>query len=69
MDQFFINNNEVISVFNVVYIGIIYNLNQYLVENKESLTAEYIAECLEKIKKHSTSASEIDALLWNIKKV
>ena len=69
LDQFFINNNEVISVFNDVYIGIIYNLNQYLVENKESLTAEYIAECLEKIKKHSTSASEIDALLWNIKKV
>ena len=69
LDEFFKKNNGVVSVFNELYVGIIYNLNQYLEENKESLTAEYVAECLEKNKKHSSSASEIDAILWNTKKV
>ena len=69
LDQFFKKNNDVVSVFNELFVGIIYNLNQYLEENKESLTAEYVAECLEKIKKHSSSASEIDAILWNTKKI
>ena len=69
LDQFFKKNNEVVSIFNQLYVGIIYSLNQYLEENNNSLTAEYVAECLEKIKKHSTSASEIDAILWNTKKV
>ena len=54
LDEFFKKNNGVVSVFNELYAGIIYNLNQYLEENKESLTAEYVAECLEKIKKHSS---------------
>ena len=69
LDNFFKKNNEVVSVFNELFVGIIYNLNKYLEENKESLTAEYVAQCLEKIKKHSSSASEIDAILWNTKKV
>ena len=69
LDPFFKKNNEVVSIFNELYVGIIYSLNQYLEENNNSLTAEYVAECLEKIKKHSTSASEIDAILWNTKKV
>ena len=69
LDNFFKKNNEVVSVFNELFVGIIYSLNQYLEENKESLTAEYVAQCLEKIKKHSSSASEIDVILWNTKKV
>ena len=69
LNQFFKKNNEVITVFNELYVGIIYNLNQYLEENKDSLTAEYISECLEKIRKHSKTTSEIDAFLWNIKKI
>ena len=69
LDQFFKKNNEVISIFNELFVGIIYNLNQYLEENKDKLTAEYVGECLEKIKKHANSASEIDAILWNTKKV
>ena len=69
LDQFFKKNNEVVSIFNELYVGIIYSLDQYLEETKNVLTAEYIAECLEKIKKHSSSSSEIDAILWNTKKV
>ena len=69
LDQFFKKNNEVVSIFNELYVGIIYSLDQYLEETKNVLTAEYIAECLEKIKKRSSSSSEIDAILWNTKKV
>ena len=69
LDQFFKKNNEVVSIFNELYVGIIYSLDQYLEETKNVLTAEYIAECLEKIKKHSSSSSEIDAILWNTKKI
>jgi hypothetical protein len=69
LDQFFKKSNDVISIFNELYVGIIYNLNHYLEDNKESLTAEYVAESLEKIKNHSSSSSDIDAILWNIKKV
>ena len=69
LDQFFKKNDEVVSVFNELYVGIIYNLNQYLEENNQSLTAEYVGECLEKIRKHSSSSSEIDSILWNTKKV
>ena len=69
LDQFFKKNNEVVSIFNELYVGIIYSLDQYLEETKNVLTAEYIAECLEKIKKRSSSSSEIDAILWNTKKI
>ena len=69
LDNFFKKNNEVVSVFNELFVGIIYSLNRYLEEYKERLTAEYVAQCLEKIKKNSSSASEIDAILWNTKKV
>ena len=69
LDQFFKKSDEVVSVFNELYVGIIYNLNQYLEENNQSLTAEYVGECLEKIRKHSSSSSEIDSILWNTKKV
>lgn len=69
LDQFFLKKNDVVSVFNELYVGIIYNLNQYLEENKENLTAEYVGECIEKIKSHTNSSSDIDAILWNTKKV
>ena len=69
LDQFFKKSGEVVSVFNELYVGIIYNLNQYLEENKQNLTAEYVGECLDKIRKHSSSSSEIDSILWNTKKV
>ena len=69
LDKFFKKNDNVISVINELYVGIIYNLNQYLEENKESLTAEYIAKCLEKIKRNSLSTFELDTILWNAKKI
>ena len=69
LDQFFKQNDDVVSIFNELYVGIIYNLNQYLEDNKDSLTAEYVAESLEKIKNHSSSSSEIDSILWNVKKI
>lgn len=69
LDEFFKKNDDVISVFNELYVGIIYNLNQYLEENKESLTAEYVSESLEKIKSNLSSTAEIDAILWNAKKI
>ena len=69
LDQFFIKNNEVVSVFNELYVGMIYNLSQYLEENKEKMTAEYVGECIEKIRNHSNSSSDIDAILWNTKKI
>ena len=47
----------------------IYNLSQYLEENKEKMTAEYVGECIEKIINHSNSSSDIDAILWNTKKI
>ena len=50
-------------------MGIVYNLHQYLEENKENLTAEYVGECIEKIRKHTETNSEIDAILWNTKKI
>ena len=69
LDIYFKKNNEVISVFNELYVGIIYNLGQSIKENKESLTAEYISECLEKIRKNLTSSSEIESIIWNTKNI
>ena len=69
LDQFFLKKNDVVSVFNELYVGIIYSINQYLEENKENMTAEYVGECIEKVKKHLNSNSDIDAILWNTKKV
>ena len=69
LDQFFLKKNDVVSVFNELYVGIVYNLHQYLEENKENLTAEYVGECIEKIRKHTETNSEIDAFLWNTKKI
>ena len=61
--------NDVVSVFNELYVGIIYNLSQYLEENKDNLTAEYVGECIEKIKNHMNTNNEIEAILWNTKKI
>ena len=69
LDIYFKKNNEVISVFNELYVGIIYNLGQSIKENKESLTAEYISECLEKIRKNLTSSSEIESIIWHTKNI
>jgi len=69
LDSFFIKKNDVVSVLNELYVGIIYSLNQYLEENKENLTAEYMGECIEKIKNNLKSNSDIQTILWNTKKV
>jgi len=69
LDNFFLKKNDVVSVFNELYVGIIYNLSQYLEENKENLTAEYVGECIEKIKNHMNTNNEIEAILWNTKKI
>ena len=69
LDNFFLKKNDVVSVFNELYVGIIYNLSQYLEENKDNLTAEYVGECIEKIKNHMNSNSEIEAIFWNTKKI
>ena len=69
LDKFFLKKNDVVSIFNELYVGIIYNLNQYLEENKDNLTAEYLGECIEKIKNHLNSHSEIEGILWNTKKI
>jgi len=68
LDKFCVKKDDAIWIFNEFYVGIFYNLNQYLMENNEELTAEFISQCLEKIRKRCTSSSEIDALLWNTKK-
>ena len=69
LDNFFLKKNDVVSVFNELYVGIIYNLSQYLEENKDNLTAEYVGECIEKIKNHMNTNNEIEAILWNTKKI
>ena len=69
LDQFFIKKNDVVSVINELYVGILYSLNQYLEENKENITAEYVGESIEKIKKNLNTNSDIDTFIWNTKKL
>ena len=69
LDNFFIKKNNVISVINELYVGILYSLNQYLEENKENLTAEYVGESIEKIRKNLNTNTDIEAVIWNTKKV
>ena len=68
MDKYFDkkNNkeNEVISVFNENYVGMVMELGKEVRKKRNELTAEYISECIEKIRKNS---SKIDVFLCNTK--
>ena len=70
MDKYFDrkNNkeNEVIKVFNESYIGMVVELNNEIRKKVKKLTAEYISECIEKIRKNS---NKIDVFLGNALKI